>query len=61
VRDWDEQGVWLNIWRAFLSELNERQQLKWSKSFLDCTFHLVETSLPFLQDVNRADKNLSSA
>ena len=27
LRDWEEQGVWLNIWRAFLSELNERQQL----------------------------------
>ena len=30
LRDWEERGVWLNIWRAFLSELNERQQLKWS-------------------------------
>jgi len=38
LRDWDEQGVWLNIWRAFLSELNERQQLKWSESFLDGSF-----------------------
>ena len=26
LRDWEEQGVWLKIWRAFLSELNERQQ-----------------------------------
>ena len=38
LRDWDEQGVWLRIWRAFLSELNERQQLKWSESFLDGSF-----------------------
>src|SRR6266571_4464438 len=38
LRDWDEQGVWLNIWRAFLSELNERQQLNWSESFLDGSF-----------------------
>jgi transposase len=38
LRDWDEQGVWLNIWRAFLSELNERQQLKWSESFLNGSF-----------------------
>jgi transposase len=38
LRDWDEQGVWLPIWRAFLSELNERQQLKWSESFLDGSF-----------------------
>jgi len=33
LRDWEERGVWLNIWRTFLSELNERQQLKWSESF----------------------------
>ena len=28
LRDWEEQGVWLNIWSTFLNELNERQQLK---------------------------------
>jgi transposase len=38
LRDWEERGVWLNIWRAFLNELNERQQLKWSESFLDGSF-----------------------
>jgi transposase len=38
LRDWDEQGVWLNIWRAFLSDLKERQQLQWSESFLDSSF-----------------------
>ena len=38
LRDWEEQGVWLNIWRAFLGELNERQQLNWSESFLDGSF-----------------------
>ena len=38
LRDWEEQEVWLKIWRAFLSELNERQQLKWSESFLDGSF-----------------------
>ena len=38
LRDWEEQGVWLTIWRAFLAELNERQQLNWSESFLDGSF-----------------------
>jgi transposase len=38
LRDWEEQGVWLAIWRAFLGELNARQQLKWSESFLDGSF-----------------------
>ena len=31
-------GVWLQIWRAFLRELNQRQQLDWSESFLDGSF-----------------------
>src|ERR1700730_10195920 len=26
LRDWEEQGVWLTIWRAFLAELNQREQ-----------------------------------
>ena len=38
LRDWEEQCVWLDIWRTFLGELNERQQLKWSESFLDGSF-----------------------
>jgi len=38
VARWEEQGVWLKIWRTFLSELNERQQLQWSESFLDGSF-----------------------
>jgi hypothetical protein len=38
LRDWEEQGVWLAIWRAFLGELNEGQQLKWSESLLDGSF-----------------------
>src|ERR1017187_6357258 len=38
LRDWEEQGIWLKVWRAFLSELNERRQLKWSESFLDGSF-----------------------
>src|SRR5437879_4183312 len=32
LRDWEEQEV------TFLSELNERQQLKWSESFMDGSF-----------------------
>ncbi|MGH2524844.1 MAG: IS5 family transposase [Anaerolineales bacterium] len=38
LRDWEEQGVWLTIWRTFLGELNERQQLNWSEAFLDGSF-----------------------
>src|ERR1017187_2819239 len=38
LRDWEEQEIWLEIWRAFLRELNERQQLNWSEAFLDGSF-----------------------
>jgi transposase len=38
LRDWEEQGVWLTIGRAFLGELHEQQQLKWSEAFLDGSF-----------------------
>jgi hypothetical protein len=35
-------GVWMKVWRTFLSELNERQQLKWSESFVDGSFAPAE-------------------
>ncbi len=38
LRDWEQQGVWLTIWRTFLGELNQRQQLNWSEAFLDGSF-----------------------
>ena len=38
LRDWEEQGIWLTIWRTFLAELNQREQLDWSESFLDGSF-----------------------
>ena len=38
LRDWEEQDIWLKIGRTFLGELNERQQLKWSESFVDGSF-----------------------
>ncbi len=38
LRDWEEQDIWLRVWRTFLAELNEHQQLKWSECFLDGSF-----------------------
>ncbi len=38
LRDWEEQDVWLTIWRAFLAELDEKGQLDWSEAFLDGSF-----------------------
>ena len=38
LRLWDQQGVWLRLWRAFLSELDQRGRLDWRESFLDGSF-----------------------
>ncbi len=38
LRDWEERGIWLKIWRQFLSELDQRGKLDWSESFLDGSF-----------------------
>jgi len=38
LRLWEEQDVWLNVWRHFLAELDRRGQLDWSESFIDGSF-----------------------
>jgi transposase len=38
LRMWEEEEVWLDIWRAFLKMLNEREQIDWSECFMDGTF-----------------------
>jgi len=38
LKRWEEQGVWLKIWRAFLAVLDERGQLDWSEAFVDGSF-----------------------
>ena len=38
LQQWEEQGVWLEIWRKFLSELDEQSQLEWEETFADGSF-----------------------
>jgi transposase len=38
LKQWEEDGTWLRIWRAFMAELDEQGQLAWSESFMDATF-----------------------
>ncbi len=38
LRDWHEAGVLKDMWRAFLSELDEQGVLDWEESFVDATF-----------------------
>jgi transposase len=38
LRDWEQAGLWLKIWRAFLGELDENGRLDWSETFADGSF-----------------------
>ena len=38
LNEWEEQGIWLKIWRKFLSELDEQGQLEWEETFADGSF-----------------------
>jgi transposase len=38
LRLWEEQGVWLRLWRAFLEELDAGGKLDWQETFLDGSF-----------------------
>lgn len=35
LREWEATGVLLTLWRAFLAQLNDRQQLRWNECFVD--------------------------
>ncbi len=35
LQQWEEEEIWLKIWRAFLAELDQRQRLDWSEVFID--------------------------
>jgi len=38
LRQWQELGVWDQIWLALLSSLDQQGKLDWSKAFLDGSF-----------------------
>ena len=38
LRQWDEDGTWLAMWRAFLGELDARGRLRWENTFIDGSF-----------------------
>src|SRR5574337_147485 len=31
LKAWEEQGVFFNLWRAFLAQLNDRTKLRWRR------------------------------
>jgi len=38
LKQWEEEGVWLDAWRALLGALDEEGLLKWDETFLDGSF-----------------------
>jgi transposase len=38
LRQWEEDEVWLELWRRFLADLDRRRTLQWGEVFLDGSF-----------------------
>jgi transposase len=38
LKEWEETGVLLHLWRAFLAQLNDQQKLHWDECFADSCF-----------------------
>ena len=38
LKHWEETGVLLQLWRAFLAQLNDHQKLRWDECFADGSF-----------------------
>ena len=38
LQEWEADGVFLNMWRAFLAELNDAQKIRWDECFADGSF-----------------------
>jgi len=38
LAQWTAEETLLNLWRAFLAQLSERQQVRWDECFIDGTF-----------------------
>jgi transposase len=44
--DWEESGVWLDVWRAFLDTLEEQGRLRWDECFADGSFAPAKKGAP---------------
>ena len=38
LREWEASGVLLDLWRAFLADLNDAQKIRWDECFGDGSF-----------------------
>jgi transposase len=54
LRDWEEQGIWLELWRAFITRLDQKQKLDWDQCFMDGSFAPAKKGAPVLEKPNAA-------
>jgi transposase len=38
LRKWEEDGTFLELWRAFLAQLNDQEKVRWDECFIDGSF-----------------------
>jgi transposase len=38
LKHWEETGILLKLWRAFLAQLNDQEKLRWDECFVDGSF-----------------------
>lgn len=38
LNEWEQLGVWENVWMEFLKQLDDRGVLEWDECFIDATF-----------------------
>lgn len=53
LRDWEEAGVWLALWRAFLSTLDTRGRLAWEETFADGSLAPAKKGAPAVGKTKR--------
>jgi transposase len=46
LKQWEEEDVWLDAWRALLGALDEEGLLKWDETFLDGSFAPAKKGAP---------------
>ena len=46
LQQWEEQGLWLRIWRAYLGELDAQGRLNWEETFADASFAPAKKGAP---------------
>jgi len=45
LRQWEEEGVWLDAWRTLLGALDGEGLLQWDETFLDGSFAAAKKGL----------------